>query len=363
VTKKRSWILGCIAVTLLIAGPMVYRGCGTADRRHAPVPKAGPDRIRTMRPEGRDFSVSIPYFGTVESGKAVSLPALVAGRIVSIHVPDESAVRKGALLFTLGGPKIRARAETLKKRIASLRRRAALADEAVRLKEKAVAEKMARKGELLAAKDARSRIRSDLAAAEAEETALRQQARLRAPIDGVFTNRRVNTGQRVERGAILGRVVPPGALRISATLFPPEGLPLRGLTAIVRTGEGKKITAEVTKVAPVRTREGAVRVRIEGAAVDRSFAPGEGVSGDLLLAVHRNSLSLPRAALVRDEKNQTFVFVKKKDGYHRRAVETGAVDKGRVEIIKGIGENDLVVVRGAYELFYRDFNRTYKVAD
>ena len=65
----------------------------------------------------------------------------------------------------------------------------------------------------------------------------------------------------------------------------------------------------------------------------------------------------------RDENSFVFLKNSSASGYHRQAVKTGIVSHGMAEILQGLKKNDRIVVQGAYELFYNDFNKIYKVVD
>ena len=182
-------------------------------------------------------------------------------------------------------------------------------------------------------------------------------------MDGLFTGRRVSKGQKVHEGDILGEIVPLKSLRIVATLFPPQGARLKGLKAIIHTTDGRDATASVSKVLPRHTRSGAAIIWIEGRAVNRQFSPGETVSGKLVIGVQKGLLAVPASAIIRDQSERPFVFIKGPKGYIQRPVKTGPVSGGWVGIINGIRETDSVVIHGGYELFYRHFNEIYKVAD
>ncbi len=102
---------------------------------------------------------------------------------------------------------------------------------------------------------------------------------------------------------------------------------------------------------------------IEGDDIDRQLRPWEMVSGDVVLEIHENAVAIPKGALIYDEHETPFVFVKKADGYKKQQVHTGIALNEWVEIISGITDEDSVVVQGAYELFHQDFSKVYKVAD
>jgi multidrug efflux pump subunit AcrA (membrane-fusion protein) len=72
---------------------------------------------------------------------------------------------------------------------------------------------------------------------------------------------------------------------------------------------------------------------------------------------------VPAEAIVRDENDTPFVFVKTKEGYERRQVESGAEKNGRVEIRSGLSEEEAVVTVGAHRLFHRQFRGLYREED
>ena len=87
------------------------------------------------------------------------------------------------------------------------------------------------------------------------------------------------------------------------------------------------------------------------------------MAGTIILAAHENALAVPQAAVVRDEEERAYVFLQNRSGYRRQPVKTGIVASGWIEITSGLKAGDEVVVQGAYELLYQDFNKIYKVAD
>ena len=72
---------------------------------------------------------------------------------------------------------------------------------------------------------------------------------------------------------------------------------------------------------------------------------------------------MPRGALVYDAQETPYVFVQRGRDMVQQRVRTGLTSKGWIEILTGLSDTDQVVTQGAYELFYRNFNQVYKVAD
>ena len=318
--------------------------------------------VETTHPIRRSFSVRLKWFGRVESKRTVRIISLAAGKITAVKVVDGALVRRGDVLFTLGGPQAEHTLYILNQRITALEKQESFAKDLVQAKRDAVAERLAKREELFSAKEHLAQIEGDLGAAKKELAAFRAALFVHAPMDGIFVNRKVSPGQDVKEGVHLADVISTD-LRIIAYLFPPAGVELLGKTALVRTAPGGEITGEVTKVLPQRTAEGATVVWLEGKEIENTLKPAEQVSGRFVLEIRKGVLAVPQDAVVRDEREHTFVFVKKAHGYHKKAVKIGLEDGGWCEIVSGLSGSDEVVVRGAYELFYRDFTKTYKVAD
>ncbi|MFQ5668480.1 MAG: efflux RND transporter periplasmic adaptor subunit, partial [Candidatus Binatia bacterium] len=322
-----------------------------------------PPLIATRTPQRRDFRLFARWFGQVESPVRVQLVALAPGRVISVGAADETHVDKGTLLFTLGGPQIESLLAVLQQDVSTLRERAKLAKHMLSLKRGSLAEKIATQEELLAAQDALAGTQAELGTATQELRRLQRAIQVRAPFSGTFSHRRVSLGQEVAKGDRLADLADISHLRVVASLFPPPGAQLEGTQTMIDQRAGAPLSGTVVKVLSQRTPEGATAVWIEGTDLNHRLHPGETVSGNIVVAVHRHALAVPQAAIIRDEHEQPYVFLERPDGYHRQPVQTGVVSGGWVEITSGVEDTDTVVVQGAYELFYRRFSTIYRVAD
>jgi len=318
--------------------------------------------IATERPHRRDFSARLHWFGKVESKRTVTIEALTPGRIKAVKVADASFVEQGEKLFTLGGSRIGHRIKSLRRRVAALEKQASFARGVVRTRRKSVAEKMMKREELLAAQERLARLAGEVSAAKQESAVLQDALLVRSPMVGIFTNRRVSAGQEVDQGTSLADVISKD-LRITASCSPASGISLEGRVATIQASRGAAISGMITKTLPVRTPEGLTVVWIESGGINRFMKPGEITSGSIALETRKDALAVPKGAVVRDENEDTFVFVNTSQGYQRKAVTIGLAEGGWLEIVSGISGKDKVVVRGAYELFHRDFDKVYKVAD
>ncbi len=318
--------------------------------------------IEVQHPVRRDFVQRLRWFGQVETKSIVRITPLVDGRITSIEAQDGAHVRKGDVLFTLGGPRVAHEEALLSQRVLALESQVSRAETIVKTRLSAVAEKMVKREDLLTAQEHLDQLKCELSASKQRLAALKHALVVRSPMDGIFTDRRVHVGQEVDRGVHLADVISTG-LRITARLFPPPGVSLVGKRVEVYGASGVETSGTVQRVMPERFPEGATVVWIEGDEIDDLLRPGEGVSGWIVLKTRKGVLSVPEDAVVHDEQDKAYVFVKTVKGYQKKAVEIGLEQGGWIEIVSGISFENQVVVRGAYELFYRDFTKAYKVAD
>ncbi len=361
--KRKILIFLVIAVLVLITLAVLHKR-PPRDKDHAAAALPRPGVIETAAPQRRDFTETRRWFGMVKSKNKTRIIALESGRIVSIGVEDGMPVAEDELLFTIGGPLIDSRRRVLRDKTTALRERVRLAGQMVKIKRDAVSQQFAKQEELAAAEDALARLKAEREAAGQELQRLQEATHLCATADGVFTSRKVSVGQEVRKGGTLAEIISQDHIYIAATLFPKGGeVELAGKRAVINLPGGSSIQGIITAVLPQRTATGASVVRIEGPDPAVAFRPGQTVTGTLILAVHEKMPAVPQDAIVRDEEERPYVFLKDSSGYHRRHVATGIVADGWVEIMSGLTDGEEVVVRGAYELFHRDFNKIYKVAD
>jgi RND family efflux transporter MFP subunit len=193
----------------------------------------------------------------------------------------------------------------------------------------------------------------------AAETALElarrrlQDLTVAAPFAGVVKEKRVSLGEYVREGqevAVLMRVDP---LKLHFEL--PEkhaGRVDAGLKveASVAALPGEIVTATVRTIFPsvaVQSRT----VRVEALVPNSGYRlkPGFYASVRVPLDSRPGSFVVPRAALVRRE-GMEHVFVLKGDRVDLAAIQVGVETGDQVEVISGLGADDLVVVSGAETL-------------
>lgn len=361
---KRTIIVVFLVAALVIVGLSVLHKELIDTKTPSPGTLPRQDIISISVPERRAFVETCRWFGKVKSRNRTRVIAMETGRIVSIAARDGAHVAKGDPLFTLGGSLVDSRMEVLRNQSATLQERIKLAEQMVKVKREAVSQKFAKRGELVVAEDALARLKAEVESARQAIQQLQADTHLSATIGGVFSNRKVSVGQEVQKGNDLAEIISQGKIYIAATLFSKrEDAKLETKRAVINLVEGKQVQGTVTTVLPQKTAEGATVVWIEGPGLHSVLSPGQTVAGTIILSEHEKVFAVPQDAIVRDDEERAYVFIKGTSGYRRQPVKTGIIAGGWVEIVSGLKAGDEIVVQGAYELFYQDFNKIYKAAD
>jgi len=319
--------------------------------------------ITSALPARRTFSLRIPLIGKVESRASVELTALMAGRVEVINAEDQRQLEKGQRVMQLGGTRIEDARARLMTEIESLVTQVDLARQTVERLKESLQTRLATKDQLAAAQDAKVGLETQLREAQLNLETLENQINILAPMEGVFTDRRVSVGQDVNAGQVVGEIIDTSRLRISASLFPPRGVKLQNKEATIRLSENRTLTGTVRRILPRALSTGAVTVWIEGPQIDTHLHPGQMVGGDITAESISGTLAVPKSAIVYDSEEHPYLFVSKDSSYKPLSIQVGLEQDGWVEVLSGLEEDQLVVTQGAYELFYSKFNEQFKVQD
>lgn len=366
--KKRSWstLAPAFALAVFFAAGAVScdsrAGGESAGQGRAGAELGVQGLIVTSQPVMSEFTLRVPWIGLVQSQSSVTLTALASGKVDAIKAKDEMPVAEGATVIELGGAQVESKHSALQAAVDSLASEASLATQKVERLQQNLEEQLTTKDELAAAQESQIRLTNQLRDARLALESFEKQTRITAPMAGVFTKRRVSAGQTVNAGDVVGEVMNPRHLRITASLFPPEGIELGGRQAVIRLAENQTVAGTISRVLPEASETGATRVWIEGSEIDQRLRPGETAAGEVI-AETRSSLAVPRSAVVYGPDEQPYVFVQRNGEYERRGVNLGLTEGDRVEVLAGLEEGQSVVTKGAYELFYQSFSRQFRVKD
>lgn len=174
---------------------------------------------------------------------------------------------------------------------------------------------------------------------------------LRAPLAGVVESINAAPGDQVAAGMAVAKIGSLNGVRVRLGVEPGAAnrIAVGGavhLAALADHGSG--VDARVTAVDPhadTQTRLASVFVELSG----NTIAPGVPVRGIIALRGSRDSMDMPRAALLYDGE-QAYVFVVSGGIAHRRDVKIGTDAGNRIEISSGVKLGDQIALDGAAAL-------------
>lgn len=336
--SERSIPLALLLLLLLAAcgsggGPGADEADGNGDEDEAP-----PVPVETRLPERGDINALYTGTAPIEAFAEADVLAKVAGEVVEMLVEEGDEVSEGQVLARLDGERLRLE---LKETAARLRKLERDFERNVDLNSKGLISE----GDFDNIKFEMDALRAsyNLAKLELDYT------QIRAPIDGVVSERYIKLGNTLAVGDPVFRVTRLDPL--VAYLFVPER-EFRKIESGQRAGivvdalPGPPVLAEVTRVSPIVDPDtGTFKVTIEIDDPARRIKPGMFARIGIVYDTHLDALQVPRSAVI-DDDEESAVFVVEDGRAARREVETGFADRGMIEIIAGLDDTDEVIVVG-----------------
>ena len=330
-----------ILTALALSSTSLITGCGVgeasvtdAERIQAAIPVP----VEVALPFRSDIYATYAATATITSDADAPVVAKVPGEIVALLVEEGDWVEAGQVLARLDGERVR------------LEMLAAKANLEKAKKEYKRNTDLHQRG--LVSTSMFEGLKYDLAALEAsyELTQLSYDySNIRATISGVVSAREVKLGQNLALGQTAFRITDTSDL-VAYLQIPQAELAKfqagHSATLNVASMPGTEFPATIARISPtINTRNGTFRAT---AVIDNTLgelAPGMFGRFTISYEKHANALVIPLHALL-DEDEQTTVYVVSNSEVVRRVVETGIESGGRVEILSGLQDDDLVVVVG-----------------
>lgn len=305
--------------------------------------------VQTAAVERLTFLTSVKATGSVSFNrkKYVRVSPRVAGRVERVLALPGDRVAAGQLLFELFSPglmAVEAEYVQIQGRVAGAARTRSAEDAAL-------------DAELLASTETKLRL---LGFAEPDFASLRS-ARVplptfgvHAPIAGTIVETEVMPGGAVEAGSCLAELADLSALWVLADVYEKDlaaVAPGAKAEMTVAAYPGEVFAASLTQVGSVMDEQTrTVKCRLEVGNPAGRLKPGMFAEIRIFASGKIAFLAVPEEA-VRTAEGRAVVFVETTAGrYARRAVETGRVAEGFVEILKGLSAGERVVTAGSFDV-------------
>ncbi|HYC33042.1 MAG TPA: efflux RND transporter periplasmic adaptor subunit [Gemmatimonadales bacterium] len=291
--------------------------------------------------------------GSLEPERAATVRAEVSGSVLRIQVDAGQAVKRGALLATLDDVAVRDAFLSARSSVRTAESALEVARRNLERSERlsqagAIAERDLETARLNltnaegALADARARLAS--ASDQLEHT------RVRAPFDGIVSERQVDAGDVVQVGAALFTIVDPRSLRLEAAVPADQIGRLRPGTPVefTVTGQDRRISGRIERINPVvepATRQ--VRIYVAIPNEERSLVAGLFAEGRVATDTKR-AVAVPVAAVDSRGTSPT-VHLVKQGRVSEVPVKLGVRDEEAelVEVLAGVAAGDTLLLGSA----------------
>ena len=329
IVSTASWLLAMAAPALAQGGPVPVVVSIASERLLAPV---------------------TPYPGTVISRNQARLAAEVEGRLEWVAEVGV-VVRKGETVARLDDVLLEHSLLADKAVVERERARLKYQSAEVRRLTPLVRKRSVPQSQLDEAVANSGMTRAEIAAGKARVALARERlerAQVRAPFDGVITERLLQAGEWAETGAAVVRLVDTSSLEVQ-TWVPVNALKFvhRGST-LTLGGNPSDAVGTVRTIVPVgdnRSRLYELRLGFAG----ESWPVGADVRVAVPTAKPRKVLAIPRDALVL-RRDGTTVYRVDAEGLAQRVPVTTGIAVGPLIEVDGIQSGDRVVIRGGERL-------------
>ncbi len=304
--------------------------------------------VQTIHPKRGEIVRRVTLPGNVMAYQEATLYAKVAGYLKTIAVDKGDAVKQGDLLAEIEAPEM----------LADLVKEKAEA-EAADLDYKRISGAQKRASDLVMPQTvdaAKAKAGIARAGVQRIETLL-AYAKITAPFSGVITKRWVDPGALIlaptssaaAKNAAVVTLMDFSTVRIDVAI-PDTDAPLvkKDLPVKVTVSElpGRTFTGTITRFSyALDESTKTMATEIEISNPDMVLRPGMWAAIEIELQKKENALLIPAEALV-TEKNKNSVFVVRDNKAEKVSITTGFDDGVNVEILKGCGPNDSLIVAG-----------------
>lgn len=302
---RRMLMVALVAVSLLVAGCNRLADAKAGAKAAAPL-LVGPEDVLVLRPGAL---VSGPLVtGTLQPERRADLRAEVSAVVTAVLKDNGDTVRKGDLLVRLDDTAIRDATLSAQEAERAAKQAYEQAERQLQRLTTLRASGMASAQQLEDAEVRRNTTQSDYASARARTVQARQQLQrteVRAPFDGIVTDRKLSVGDTAQVGKELLKVMDPRTLRL-------EGLVSSDAIQSVQRGQPvsfrvngfgeREFAGTVRLVSPAAnptTRQVEVLVDVQGALPRMAGLYAQG----RITTASGTAITLSRGALVRAGEN------------------------------------------------------------
>ena len=339
------------ALLVVVAGGIAsFYGISRANNKPAA------EKERVVHPERRKIGAVVNATGVVRLrvGSEVRVGSQLSGIVEKLNVTVGAHVEEGEVIAELDDRMTEARiadsAAQAELDRASMERARVSYERARVLGSKKVIAAQEEEDLRLALAEAKARYEKSLRACELVKVDL-NYINIRAPIGGTVASISTQKGETVAAAftaPTFVTIIADHALQLVAMVDENDIAtiqPNNSVTFTVDAFPARDFPGAVESIAPKATIvSGVVNYEVTIAIREDADLLKPDMTANVSIQTAQHDALLLPAAAVRQEGDQTFVYVAAKNGRERRAVAVGGKENGMIEIKKGIGPDDMVLL-------------------
>lgn len=344
---------------------LLFASCGSgADSDKGRAHRAVIKGVKTETVRKKEVDEYYRTSGTVKAATISDVASRIMGAVTSINVKEGDRVAEGDILLTIDDRDSRQRARAAGEAHLEAENYLEAADENKHLAEltyerykslyddKAISahemDEIETRKDVAAFETERARAALGRAKANMEEAEINLGfTKVRAPVTGIVTGKDVEVGSMAVPGRVLMRVEDTSSFRLDVSVDEKMSGRLEpGMTVKADVEAlGKRIEGTVTEVVPAvdpGTRSFLVKIGLDGEGLKTGL-----YASVLIPSGKREALLIPPSAIVKKGQLEGVYTVNGEGVATYRLIRTGSEYDGRIEVLSGLRDGDVIIVEGA----------------
>lgn len=325
-------------------------GCGSSsgEEAHSESAPTGPVKVTTVEVRDVDVPVVVDAMGAIAGDREARVAAGATGRVIDVRIERGSVVKKGEVMVVFDDRLLSASREEARAAVAQSEANLKVADDDCQRAQALFDKGLSNDAALIKAKAtcAGAKATLDSAKARLQSADIRVgDTRLRAPFDGIISERLVSPGEYVRDDSGVATLVGISDLRLEVTIGERDSTRIVGGESVRFRVAGDTIDrlAIVDRISPLLRDKGRDLV-VEARIVEDSakgLRPGAFVRAGIETAAQR-AVAVPATA-VKTEGSAHRAYVVREGRIEERIVAIGTDQGGELSILDGIRSGEKVV--------------------
>lgn len=347
ISKKTASILTtCAGVLFVLLLSACQPGDQTGSSSAAGKNRPSQHRVDVVLVRDRPVSVKQTVSGTLEAITRIRLYNEESGRIISLRYHEGDQVKRGSVLAQMDN-------ELIKTELAKARASRAQAEVDLARLKKLLPKQISTEEEV-----ARARTELDLAIAEQNHQQIRlQRSTIKAPIDGIITERHFEPGDKVAEHSHIHTIIDPDGIRLRADLSE-RLLPMvsedQAVTVKIDAIGNKGFDAHISRIHPTvdsSTHKGTIEIELAALPPDAPYKIRVGQFARAELLLETSGRKLIPAHTIHYEPEGSYVYRVISDDEGKTIAQKVAFQQGQqfgdqVEVLSRLEAGDMIVSRG-----------------